>query len=100
MIEHVADHDHSALRPLPHTAKIGVAELRLASISLCERAEYGDRGVQAHFVTLCDIGHNAKTLRRQVLHVDQVLALCDNERRLGAGATAFETNITVKSAGE
>jgi hypothetical protein len=46
LIEHVANHDHSALRPLSHAAELGVIELRLAPISLRERAEQGERHVK------------------------------------------------------
>jgi hypothetical protein len=39
LIEHVANHDHSALRPLSHAAELWMIELRLTPISLRERAE-------------------------------------------------------------
>jgi len=64
LVEHVADHDHSAFRPLSYSAEIGMVELRLASIALSERAEQGDRGVKAYPVALGDIGHDAKPFRR------------------------------------
>jgi hypothetical protein len=64
LVEHVADHDHSALRPLSHSAEIGMVELRLASIACSERAQQGDRRVKANAVTLGDIGHYAQPFRR------------------------------------
>ena len=39
LIEHVANHDHAALRPLAHPAEIWMIELRVAPISVRERAE-------------------------------------------------------------
>ena len=60
--------DHSALRPLSHTAKVGVIELCLPSVPSRERAEQGERRVQAYPVALCGIGHNAEPFGREVLH--------------------------------
>jgi hypothetical protein len=68
MIEHVADHDHSALRPLSHAAEIGMVELSLGSIALYERAEHRDRRVETHFVAPRDILQDAKGFRREVPH--------------------------------
>jgi hypothetical protein len=68
LIEHVANHDHSALRPLSHTAKIGMIELRLAPISLDKRAKQTERRVSADGMALCDIGYDAKPFGREVLH--------------------------------
>ena len=68
LIEHVTNHDHSALRPLSQATEIRVIELRLSPISLRERAEQGDRCVKADPMARCDIGHDAKPFGRQVLH--------------------------------
>jgi hypothetical protein len=68
LIGHVANHDHSALGPLSHTAKVEVIELCLPSVPSRERAEQGERRVQAYPVALCGIGHNAEPFGREVLH--------------------------------
>ena len=68
MIEHVADHDHSALRPLSHPAEIGVIELRLAPLSFGQRAEQGDRGVEADAMALRRFGDHAKSFGREGVH--------------------------------
>ena len=39
LIEHVADHDHSAVGPLSHAAEIGMIELRLTAAAVAERAD-------------------------------------------------------------
>ena len=68
VVEHVADHDHSALRPLPHAAEIGMIELRLASIPFGKRAEQGDRGVEADSMAFRRLADHAKPFGREVLH--------------------------------
>ncbi len=68
LIEHVANHDHSALRPLAHAAELWMIELRLAPISLRERAEQRKRHVKADPMARCDIGHDSKTFGREVRH--------------------------------
>jgi DNA-binding transcriptional LysR family regulator len=47
LIEHVANHDHSTLRPLSHPPEIGVIELSLAPIPSRERIKQDERSVQA-----------------------------------------------------
>ena len=68
LIEHVANHDHSALRPLSHAAKIGMAELRLGSVALNERTEHGDHGFDAYRMAPGDVFQNAKPFGRKILH--------------------------------
>src|ERR1700684_3227649 len=68
LIEHVANHDHSALRPLSHAAELWMIELRLAPISLRQRAEQRKRHVKADPMARCDIGHDSKTFGREVRH--------------------------------
>ncbi len=63
VIEHVADHDHAALRPLPHAAELGVVELSLTAVSLGERGEKDERRFEAETVTLCDVRDDAEVLR-------------------------------------
>jgi hypothetical protein len=45
LFEHVADHDHPALRPLTHAAKIRVSELSLGAIANHQRVEQSLHGV-------------------------------------------------------
>jgi len=47
LIEHVANHDHSTLRPLPHAAEIRVIELGLRAIAEFECAKQGRHGIAA-----------------------------------------------------
>jgi hypothetical protein len=67
-IEHVADHDHAALRPLSHPAEIGMVELRLATIAPSEGAKQRLHRLDADPMALCDLGRNAKPFGREVLH--------------------------------
>ena len=68
LIEHVANHDHSALRPLSHAAEIGMIELCLVSISSCERPEQSESCLKADSMSPRDIGHDAKPFWREILH--------------------------------
>ena len=68
LIEHVANHDHSALRPLSHPPEIGVIELSLAPIPSRERIKQDERSVQADPMALCGVGHDAEPFGREVLH--------------------------------
>src|ERR1700730_13892513 len=47
LIEHVADHDHAALRPLTHAAEIRVIELGLRAVAALKCAEQGRYGIAA-----------------------------------------------------
>ena len=67
-IEHVADHDHSTLRPLSHAAELGMIELRLAPLSLRQRAEKRHSRADADAMTPCGVGHNAEPFGREVWH--------------------------------
>ena len=62
VIEHVADHDHAALRPLPHTAELGMIELRLTTAASRERRQQLSDGIAADAVTSGDIGNDLPTL--------------------------------------
>jgi hypothetical protein len=68
LIEHIANHDHSAWRPLSQTAEVGMIELRLVSISAHKRANQGNRGVKAYRMAFCNIGQNAKPFGSKFLH--------------------------------
>jgi len=45
LIEHVADHDHAALRPLTHAAEIRVIELGLRAVAEFECIKQGRYGI-------------------------------------------------------
>ena len=63
VVEHVADHDHAALRPLAHAAEVGVVELRLASSAGDQRREQLYDGALADAVALRDVSDDAASLR-------------------------------------
>src|ERR1700733_3863487 len=64
LIEHVADHDHAAARPLSHAAEIRMIELRLGSIAERERVEHRESRLEAHPVAARDPGGQGKTVWR------------------------------------
>src|SRR5208283_3764688 len=68
LIEHVANHDHAALRPLSHPAEIGVIELRLGSVALDERTNHADYGLEAHRMSAGDVLQNSSPLGREIHH--------------------------------
>ncbi|MFZ2109921.1 MAG: hypothetical protein WAV18_31870 [Roseiarcus sp.] len=68
LIEHVADHDHAASRPLSHAAEIRMIELRLGSIAERERVEHRESRLEAHPVAARDLGDHAKTVWREIRH--------------------------------
>ena len=47
LIEHVANHDYTTLRPLTHASEIRVIELHLRSVAELECAEQGRHGIAA-----------------------------------------------------
>src|SRR5271169_2261194 len=68
LIEHVADHDHAASRPLSHAAEIRMIELRLGSIAERERVEHRESRLEAHPVAARDLCDHAKTVWREIRH--------------------------------
>src|SRR5271163_4331963 len=86
LIEHVADHDHAASRPLSHAAEIGIVKLRLASIAPRQRVKQGGHGLDADPVALGDLGGYAKPVGREVVHGRSFPEWSQaNERSLSAG---------------
>ena len=62
LIEHVADHDHSALRPL------WVSELSLSAIAEHQRAEQGQHGIAADGMVSRQVTDNLKPFGSEFLH--------------------------------
>src|ERR1700722_16321695 len=95
LIEHVANHDHSALRPLSHAAELWMIELRLAPISLRQRAEQRKRHVKADPMARCDIGHDSKTFGREAQHSWSNPASRGRRRAASRGKAASEQRLYV-----
>jgi hypothetical protein len=74
MIEHVAYHDHAALRPLPHAAEIGMVELDLRSIALSKRADQRRNSIKANTIAPRHIFQTARSFRGEVIHGDVALS--------------------------
>jgi len=68
LIEHVANHDHSALRPLTHASKIRVSEMSLGAIAEHQRVEQGLHGVAADGMALRQVIDNPKSVGSEFLH--------------------------------
>ncbi|TPV99596.1 MAG: hypothetical protein USCAAHI_00967 [Beijerinckiaceae bacterium] len=68
LIEHVADHDHAALRPLTHAAEIRVIELGLRAVATLKCAEQGRYGIAADPMAPCQVINNLEPFGAEFLH--------------------------------
>ncbi len=68
VVEHIADHDHPALRPLAHAAEFRMAELRHPAAAGAERRKQRLGRACANAMALGHLGHQMAALFRQILH--------------------------------
>jgi hypothetical protein len=68
MVEHVAHHDHPALRPLAHPAEVRMVELRHGTVTYHQRAKEGQSSVCTDTVPLSDLGNDVLTFRGEFRH--------------------------------
>ena len=68
LIEHVANHDHAALRPLTHASEIRVIELGLRSVAELECAEQGRHGIAADPMATRQVIDNLAPFGAEFLH--------------------------------
>ena len=72
-VEHVADHDHAALRPLAHAAEVGVAELSLSALAGGERQHQRRNGVRADIVAASHVVDDPAPFGGEILHGGGIL---------------------------
>jgi hypothetical protein len=68
LIEHVANHEHAALRPLTHASEIRVIELSLRSVAELECAEQGRHGIAADPIATRQVIDNLAPFGAEFLH--------------------------------
>jgi hypothetical protein len=68
LIEHVANHDHAAPRPLTHASEIKVIELGLRSVAEIECADQGRHGIAADPMATRQVIDNLAPFGAEFLH--------------------------------
>jgi hypothetical protein len=68
MVEHVAYHDHAALRPLTHAAELRMLELRHGTVTSHQGAKQRQNSVRTDTVPLSDSGGDVLTFRGEFMH--------------------------------
>jgi hypothetical protein len=68
MVEHVAHHDHAALRPLAHPAELRMVELCHGTVTCHQGTKQSQNSACTDTVPLSDLGDDVLTFRGEFMH--------------------------------